>query len=179
MQTRMSTLQTASLLTSVHVQHVSHCPSRESWPCRLQGGPAPCHVTCSGPGPAAAPQMCPQRGLPAARPAPLGWDCRSCGGETFGSGCPRPPHCPCNRRPQAPPSTLYRRTVSLANTALLPITLRIISKPFPSLWPLPTTANHISCPCPSLTGHGRSFPELAWSYLRTFAFAIPSAQTLI
>lgn len=51
----------------------------ETWPCRLQGGPVLRHVISSGPGQAAAPQMCPQRGLPAARPAPLGWDCGAVG----------------------------------------------------------------------------------------------------
>lgn len=45
----------------------------------------------------------------------------------------RPPSAPCNRRPQAPPSTLYPRTLHSANTASLPITPRIKSKPLPSL----------------------------------------------
>lgn len=153
----------------VRVQHVPHRPSRESWPCRLQGGPALCHVTCSGcsgPGPAAAPQMCPQRGLPAARPAPLGWDCRSCGGETFGSlAVPTPPSLllvtgdhkrPLHTLPQR--SALSQHRLSAHHTE------NNIQTP-----PQPAASVHHRqpplLPSLSLTSSVVSFPKLAGSYL--------------
>lgn len=74
-----------------------------------------------------------------------------------------------------PPSRLYPRTVRSPTLPLCP-SHRIKSEPLPSLRPLPTTHNCISCPCLSLISHEVSFPKVTGSYPRAFALAVPLAQ---